>query len=67
MGFSFVSLAEIAYHIFLCFGLLFRRKSIAWLRDRYADHSARRASRAAVAEHGTPGRVVEGAPAEPTG
>lgn len=33
MGFSFVSLAEIAYHCFICCGIIFRRKSVRFFHD----------------------------------
>ena len=35
MGFSFVSLAEIAYHCCLCCGILVKKKSIRHLVDGY--------------------------------
>ena len=37
MGFSFVSLAEIAYHCCLCCGILFRKKSVLFFRDTEAN------------------------------
>ena len=41
MGFSFVSLAEIAYHCFLCLGMLFRHNSARLLRkDLWKQQSA---------------------------
>ena len=47
MGFSFVSLAEIAYHIFLCCGLMFRTtKSLRFhYSSRRHEESANRRSR----------------------
>lgn len=37
MGFSFVSLAEIAYHCFICCGLLFSSSSAAKSVDNFHD------------------------------
>ena len=42
MGFSFVSLAEIAYHCFICCGLLFSSSSAAKSVDNFHDNECER-------------------------
>ena len=48
MGFSFVSLAEIAYHCFLCVGMVIRHESARLMRkDKWGKQNSKESSKVA--------------------